>query len=86
MKVLIITGGNIDDDFAFSFLKNSKYDEVIAVDGGLAFADRAGMTITHLVGDFDTIDGGHWKKYVHRKVSVCISLFPRRIIQTLILQ
>ena len=39
MKVLIITGGNIDDDFAFSFLENSKYDEVIAVDGGLAVAD-----------------------------------------------
>ena len=26
MKVLIITGGNIDDDFAFSFLKKYKYD------------------------------------------------------------
>ncbi len=36
MKVLVITGGNIDDDFAFSFLKKNKYDEVIAVDGGLA--------------------------------------------------
>ena len=57
MKVLIITGGNIDDDFAFSFLENSKYDEVIAVDGGLAFADRAGMAITHLVGDFDWYQG-----------------------------
>lgn len=74
MKVLIITGGNIDDDFAFSFLKNSKYDEVIAVDGGLAFADRAGMTITHLVGDFDTIDGGTLEKYVHRK-DICVHQF-----------
>ena len=26
MKVLIITGGNIDDDFAFSFLKKNKYN------------------------------------------------------------
>ena len=74
MKVLIITGGNIDDDFAFSFLENSKYDEVIAVDGGLAFADRAGMAITHLVGDFDTIDGGILEKYVHRK-DICVHQF-----------
>ena len=60
MKVLIITGGNIDDDFAFSFLSDKNYDEVIAVDGGLAFADRAqsvirNIKLTHLVGDFDTI-------------------------------
>ena len=27
MKVLIITGGNIDDDFAFSFLEEKNYDE-----------------------------------------------------------
>ena len=67
MKVLIITGGNIDDDFAFSFLKKNKYDEVIAVDGGLAFADRAGMDITHLVGDFDTIDSEILEKYIHRE-------------------
>jgi thiamine pyrophosphokinase len=67
MKVLIITGGNIDDDFAFSFLKNNPYNEIIAVDGGLAFADRAGVNITHLVGDFDTIDAQILEKYIHRE-------------------
>ncbi len=74
MKILIITGGNIDDDFAFSFLKNHKYDEVIAVDGGLAFADRAGIAITHLVGDFDTIDGKILEKYIHRE-DICVHQF-----------
>lgn len=74
MKVLIITGGNIDDDFAFSFLKKNKYDEVIAVDGGLAFADRAGMDITHLVGDFDTIDSEILEKYIHRE-DICVHQF-----------
>lgn len=74
MKVLIITGGNIDDDFAFSFLKNNRYDEVIAVDGGLAFADRAGIKITHLVGDFDTIDGAVLEKYIHRE-DICVHQF-----------
>ena len=66
MKVLIITGGNIDRDFAFSFLKNNTYDEVIAVDGGLAAADTMNIPITHLVGDFDTIDGKTLERYVHR--------------------
>ena len=67
MKVLIITGGNIDDDFAFSFLKKYKYDEVIAVDGGLDFADRAGIAMTHLVGDFDPIDGKILEQYIDRE-------------------
>ena len=29
MKVLVITGGNIDDDFAFSFLKKNKYEPTV---------------------------------------------------------
>ena len=66
MKILIITGGKIDDDFAFSYLKGKTYDEVIAVDGGLAFADRADMKITQLVGDFDTIDPQILERYIHR--------------------
>ena len=67
MKVLIITGGNIDDDFASSFLKKNHYDEIIAVDGGLAFGDRSDLSITQLVGDFDTIDRTILEKYIHRQ-------------------
>lgn len=74
MKVLIITGGNINDDFAFSFLEKRKYDEVIAVDGGLAFADRAKIRITHLVGDFDTIDPVILEKYRYRE-DICVHQF-----------
>ena len=74
MKVLIITGGNIDDDFASSFLKKNYYDEIIAVDGGLAFADRSDLSITHLVGDFDTIDGTILEKYIHR-LDICVHQF-----------
>lgn len=71
MKVLIITGGKIDDDFAFSFLKDKTYGEIIAVDGGLAFCDRAGLKPTHLVGDFDTIDATILEKYIHRD-DICV--------------
>lgn len=78
MKVLIITGGNIDFDFAFSFLNNHKYDEVIAVDGGLAFADQAGIFMTHLVGDFDTIDPEILGKYKDRKDLVVHQFIPEK--------
>ena len=76
MKVLIITGGNIDDDFAFSFLSDKNYDEVIAVDGGLAFVDRAqavlqNFKLTHLVGDFDTIASDILEKYIHQE-DICV--------------
>ena len=74
MKVLIVTGGNIDKDFAFSFLKKNKYEEIIAVDGGLAFAAEAGLKITHLVGDFDTIDPEILKNFLHRE-DICVHQF-----------
>lgn len=67
MKILMITGGNIDRDFAFSFLKENKYDKIIAVDGGLAFADNMQLPITHLVGDFDTIAQEILERYIHRE-------------------
>lgn len=82
MRVLIITGGNIDDDFAFSFLENKMYDEVIAVDGGLAFVDRmnqrsepqVSLELTHLVGDFDTIAPEILEKYRYRK-DICVHAY-----------
>lgn len=82
MKVLIITGGNIDDDFAFSFLKNEKYDEIIAVDGGLSFVDRMNqrfngsefLKISHLVGDFDTIAPEILEKYIYRE-DICVHAY-----------
>ena len=44
------------------------------MDGGLAFADRSDLSITHLVGDFDTIDGTILEKYIHR-LDICVHQF-----------
>lgn len=72
MRVLIITGGRIDMDFAFGFLKQEKFDHIIVVDGALAFWDKVEMNpdikvkFDHLVGDFDTISPDILKKYVGR--------------------
>jgi thiamine pyrophosphokinase len=72
MRVLIITGGRMDTDFALCFLKKEKFDHIIIVDGALAFWDKVEKNpdiqskFDHLVGDFDTISPDILEKYIHR--------------------
>ena len=40
-RCLILTGGKLSLAFAGSFLKKSKYEKVIAVDGGLEAAKKS---------------------------------------------
>lgn len=54
MKTVIINGGNIEDDFALSFLQKETYDYLIAVDKGLEFCYRAGIRPDEMLGDFDS--------------------------------
>lgn len=53
-RTIIISGGNIDDDFALRFCEEHPYRFLIAADRGLLFLDRAGIVPTHIVGDFDS--------------------------------
>ena len=54
-RCLILTGGKLSLAFAGSFLKISKYEKVIAVDGGLEAAKELGIIPDVIVGDFDTV-------------------------------
>ena len=63
MKTLIITGGRFDKEFAVSFLKDKKYNYIIAVDYGLAYAEELGLTPDMAVGDFDTEGTGKLAAY-----------------------
>lgn len=51
---VIVSGGNIQEEFALAFLKGYSYDELIGVDNGLAFLRRHQILPTRIVGDFDT--------------------------------
>lgn len=51
---MIVSGGNIQEEFALAFLKGHTYDELIGVDNGLAFLRRHQIFPTRIVGDFDT--------------------------------
>ena len=69
VRAMIITGGNIDIDFALDFLSKEKYDKIIAVDRGLDAVDamlsrKPGcIHLDHLVGDFDSVDKSVLEKY-----------------------
>lgn len=54
MTTLIITGGDINKDFALSYISDLKLDIIIGVDAGAEFLYSNQITPTHVVGDFDT--------------------------------
>lgn len=57
-RILIVSGGMIEEDFALEFLKGQPpFDDIIAADKGAAFCLRAGLCPALLVGDFDTLPG-----------------------------
>lgn len=66
MKVLIVLGGKMPDDFLKKMYENYKADYVIVADGALAAMDRTGLIFHSLVGDFDTIAPEILEKYEHR--------------------
>ena len=56
MRVVIISGGYIDDDFALAWLKDNKYDCMIAADSGMNFLYRNGIVPDVIAGDFDSVE------------------------------
>ena len=68
MKVLIVTGGDVDKASAAGFLKGWGPDFVIAVDGGLLAAEELALFPDCIVGDFDTIEPKRLAPYRKRGV------------------
>lgn len=56
MKILIITGGSVEISFAAAFLKEYKYDMLMAVDRGIESFARLNIIPDMLIGDFDSAD------------------------------
>lgn len=56
MRVVIISGGHIDDMFALEWLKENEYDCMIAADSGMNFLHRNGIKPDVIAGDFDSVD------------------------------
>ncbi len=55
MRFVIISGGDIQDEFALEWLQQNKYDQIIAADSGVNFLYRNGILPNVIAGDFDSV-------------------------------
>lgn len=55
-KALIVTGGSINVAWAKEWLDNQTFDYCIAADSGLEYADKLGLKVDYLLGDYDSVD------------------------------
>lgn len=67
-KVLLITGGKVNMDFAEEYTASQEYDTVVCVDSGLNTAYRLGMPVHYFMGDFDSVSPEILKAYREGKV------------------
>ena len=67
MSTLIITGGRAEAGFFREYFKNRTFCHIIAVDGGLLFAEALGLVPDYIVGDFDTLPEGRLAAYEGRE-------------------
>lgn len=73
-RILIITGGRTEDSFLADLIRREHYSMVIAADSGLAAADRLGIGLDFIVGDFDSVSDAVLLKY--KENSTPIETFP----------
>ena len=55
MKVLIISGGQVDIGQLKNYVQENDYHRIIAADSGLAVCREAGIVPTEILGDFDSL-------------------------------
>ena len=55
-RILIVTGGSVDYEWAADFLSDRKYSYIIAVDGGYKHVVSLNIKADAAVGDFDSLD------------------------------
>ena len=54
MRVLILTGGTVEEDFAKDYISKWKPDQVITADKGLLYAKKLNIKPDIILGDFDS--------------------------------
>lgn len=53
----------LEREFALPFLKQQKFDIILAADGGLKFCSEEGISPTYILGDFDSLEKEILEKY-----------------------
>lgn len=73
-KILVITGGHIDESFLNKCVIEENYTLIIVVDHGLVAADHLKLPLDFIVGDFDSVPHNILNQY--RNSSVSIKTYP----------
>lgn len=55
-KILIISGGEIEESFVLEYMEEQHFEYMIAADSGMEFLYRHGKKPDMIVGDFDSTD------------------------------
>ena len=55
-RIVIVSGGKVEDDFALSVLESVEQEYIIAVDRGMEFLYRHRIMPSYIVGDFDSVN------------------------------
>lgn len=74
-KILIISGGQVENAFLSDRVKETQYSMIIAADRGLMAADQLNLPLDFIVGDFDSVSETVLNKY--HELSTPIDTFPR---------
>lgn len=63
MKVVLVAGGSLNEEFCMDFFKKESYDKIIGIDRGLAFLHKKAIKPDMIVGDFDSLPEGILEHY-----------------------
>ncbi len=77
MHIYIVTGGNIDIDFASNYLEENQPGCIIAVDHGLEACHKLEIMPDHVYGDFDSVRTETYAFYAE-KIPDRMHRFPTR--------
>ncbi len=78
MQVLIISGGNLDTEWARGLLTGKSFDRIIAADSGLAWCRQVGILPTDILGDFDSLKEPGLLEEYERMTKAPIRHYPER--------
>lgn len=74
-RVLIVSGGSMEDAFVLDLLGKNRYETVIACDSGMEFFRRNGLYPDLILGDFDSADR-NTVDYFKEQTEVRLEQFP----------
>lgn len=76
MKIVIISGGQIEDAFALDWLETHRYDSILAADSGMDFLYRNHIFPDVIAGDFDSVKTESLAAFSDKKNIEMIRLNP----------